>query len=604
MIQTKLSYREVWIADFEFHGKPGDRPTPVCLVARELKSGRLVRLWSDQLRGRAVPPYSVDDDVLFVAFYAVAEMNCHLALGWPVAKNTLDLFTEFRVATNGTAASASLLSAMTHYQLSVMMQAHKDRMRQLILGGGPWDQKQQSAILDYCQEDVDATTQLLIAMLPAIDLPRALIRGAYMCTVAKMEHTGIPTDVELLQRLQVNWDKIKEQCIQEVDRSYKVYEGRTFKIARWASWLATHDIPWPRLPSGALATSTDTFKDMAKSFPAVAEMKQLRDLLGKTRTLTMPVGSDGRNRSSLSAFRTVTGRNQPGSSAFVFSLPSWLRGLIKPAEGRAIAYIDWSQQEFGIGAVLSNDGNMISAYESGDPYLRFGQQCGGIPADATKETHGSARERYKACVLGVQYRMGSFALANRIGKPPAYGDELLRLHRRTFNQYWIWNEQLVDRAILGGKLWTSFGWPLHVTTKTKVNTVANFPSQANGAEMLRIACMLITNAGIRICAPVHDAILIEADIPDIENAVNAAQRLMADASEIVLNGFRLRSDAKIIRFPDHFSDASTNDMLTRALRIVDQIGTAPHRVKARGSVGARGPGTNKFANFSLRRGQS
>jgi DNA polymerase-1 len=32
--------------------------------------------------------------------------------------------------------------------------------------------------------------------------------------------------------------------------------------------------------------------------------------------------------------------------------------------------------------------------------------------------------------------------------------------------------------------------------------------QANGAEMLRMACCLGTEQGIEICAPVHDAVLI------------------------------------------------------------------------------------------------
>ena len=37
---TKLSeFREVWLADFEFSAPPGERPLPVCLVAREFRSG-------------------------------------------------------------------------------------------------------------------------------------------------------------------------------------------------------------------------------------------------------------------------------------------------------------------------------------------------------------------------------------------------------------------------------------------------------------------------------------------------------------------------------------------------------------------------------------
>jgi DNA polymerase I len=74
----RLPYREVWVVDFEFIAEPGERPDPVCLVARELLRGQLVRLWRDELSSR--PPYSVAADSLFVAYFASAEIGCHLKL--------------------------------------------------------------------------------------------------------------------------------------------------------------------------------------------------------------------------------------------------------------------------------------------------------------------------------------------------------------------------------------------------------------------------------------------------------------------------------------------------------------------------------------------
>ncbi len=35
-------YDNIWCGDFEFIQKTGDRPSPVCFVARELRSGRLI----------------------------------------------------------------------------------------------------------------------------------------------------------------------------------------------------------------------------------------------------------------------------------------------------------------------------------------------------------------------------------------------------------------------------------------------------------------------------------------------------------------------------------------------------------------------------------
>ena len=79
--------------------------------------------------------------------------------------------------------------------------------------------------------------------------------------------------------------------------------------------------------------------------------------------------------------------------------------------------------------------------------------------------------------------------------------------------------------------------------------------QAHGAEMMRVAACLLTEAGVRVCLPVHDAFLIEAPEPEIDEAVLLAQQLMSDASARVLAGFRLRTAATIYRHPDRYADA-------------------------------------------------
>jgi hypothetical protein len=99
-----------------------------------------------------------------------------------------------------------------------------------------------------------------------------------------------------------------------------------------------------------------------------------------------------------------------------------------------------------------------------------------------------------------------------------------------------------------------FGWRVHVGPNSNPRSLANFPMQANGAEMLRLACCLATEAGIEVCAPVHDAVLIEADAEDIDAEVSRMQAVMQDASEIVLSGFPLRTDAKVIRHPARYLD--------------------------------------------------
>ena len=153
--------------DFEFGGGAGNRPDPVCLVAWELRSGRKLRLWRDEFGPS--PPYSTGPDSLFIAYYASAEIGCHLALGWPKPARILDLFTEFRCRTNGltTPAGAGLLGALAYYGLDGMAAAEKDAMRDLVLRGGPWSEQEREAILTYCEQDVAALARLLPPMLRA-----------------------------------------------------------------------------------------------------------------------------------------------------------------------------------------------------------------------------------------------------------------------------------------------------------------------------------------------------------------------------------------------------------------------------------------------------
>ena len=232
-----LPFTEIWAVDFEFGAEPGENPEPVCLVAWELRSGRKLRLWRDEFG--AAPPYPTGPDALFVAYYASAEIGCHLALGWPVPERVLDLFTEFRNHTNGmpTVSGAGLLGALAHYGLDSIGTVEKDEMRDLILRGGPWSDAERAAILDYCESDVAALARLLPAMLPKIDLPRALLRGRYMAAAARMERNGVPIDIETLDQLKRHWSDIQDQLIAEIDADYGVYEGRTFKADRFAAWL-------------------------------------------------------------------------------------------------------------------------------------------------------------------------------------------------------------------------------------------------------------------------------------------------------------------------------------------------------------------------------
>jgi DNA polymerase-1 len=576
-----LPFRHVIAADFEFEfgGHDGNQPRPVCMVAKDLRTGQSWRLWRDEFG--TVPPFPIGADTVFVAFYASAELGCFRALNWPMPANVLDLFIEFRNRTNGlkTPAGASLVGALTYFGLDNIGATEKDDMRSLVLRGEPWSDGERAAILNYCGSDVAALERLSPAMLPRIDVPRALLRGRYTKAAAAMEFAGVPIDTDTLALLREKWTEIQDQLIAAIDADYCVFDGRTFKAERWERYLVARNIPWPRLESGRLDLSDDAFRQMAKAYPQVAPMRELRSALSDLRLNELSVGQDGRNRTILSMFRSRTGRNQPSNTRYIFGPSVWLRSLIKPPPGLGVAYIDWSQQEFGIAAALSGDRAMQAAYLSGDPYLAFAKQAGAVPEDATKQTHGPTRELFKQCVLAVQYGMEAESLAARIGQPPVVARDLLRAHRDTFRNFWRWSDAAVDHAMLTGALHTMFGWCIHIDENPNPRSLRNFPMQANGAEMLRLACGLATERGIEVCAPVHDAVLICAPLDRLDDDITRMRAAMAEASKIVLGGFELRTDSTRIHYPNRFHDSRGTAMWERVIELITNTATTTTAVR-------------------------
>jgi DNA polymerase I len=573
-------FHQVWACDFEFIAPPGERPDPVCAVFRELRTAQEVRFWDDELRTRTPP---LGPGSLFVSYNAVAELACFKVLGWPMPAQVLDPMIEFWNFVNGRrdvlGVKGGLLDALGYFGLSRLDPDTKKSWIDRILIGRPYSDDEREGILDYCASDTVALEHLLPVLAARLQgrphwLEHALLRGRFMAAVASMEHTGVPVDAELLARLLAHWHEIKVELISTICADIPIFEGATLKQDRFERWLAVQGIAWPRTPTGRLSQEEQTFKDMVKVYPQVAPIREVHSNLGKLRLADLLIGTDGRNRASLMPFRARTGRNQPSNAKFIFGPSVWLRHLIRPGLGRALAYIDFASQEVGIAAALSGDEAMIEAYTSGDPYLSFAVQAGLAPADATKKTHKPVRDRCKALVLGTLFGQQQYSLAQKLSTPLYEARLLLEAHRRTFAKFWSWSQRRMDHALLLNYTDTCFGWRLHVTHATKPTSLLNHPMQSHGAEMLRLACCFMVEAGIAVCAPIHDAVLIEAADTEIEGVVEHAQQLMRKAGRIVTGGLEIGTEATIIRPGERYADERGVEMWARVMELLKRIETS------------------------------
>ncbi len=569
----ELPFRKIWACDFEYRAPPGERPQPICMCARDLRSGREIRLWGDDLRSPAAP-FDTGPNSVLVAYAAAAELSCFLELGWPLPVNVIDLFAEHRVATNGIPLPCGngLLGALAIRGLAHIDAGEKEEMRRLVLGQTDYSDAERAAIVAYCMSDVDA----LAALLPTIpiELPFALLRGRYCTAVARMERAGIPIDVELYRRVVENWEALKRDLIAEVNVVFDVYDDGHFRLARFEKWLTAHRVVnWPRTETGLLALDDDTFDEQMALHPELPELRLLRELratLSRMRLIGLEIGADGRNRTALMPFQAITGRNLPSASKFIFGPARWLRGFIKPPEGFGIAYLDFKAEEVAIAAALSGDARLAEHYASGDPYWRFAVATGLGAPEATGLTRKAIRDLVKVLFLAIGYGMQAPSLARKAGKTPAEAKELLQLHAATYPDFAHWREAIVDRARLNGWLRTNFGWRRRSCENAPATELMNWPVQSAASDLMRMVCIAATEAGIEVAAPVHDGFLLIAPLDRLRVEIEQMQAIMVRASEIVTGGLPINVEVEAVSFPDRYMDERGRAMWDRVIGLLER----------------------------------
>jgi hypothetical protein len=391
--------------------------------AVELRTGQEICLWREQMG--CTPPIDTSKNSLVVGFAVDTEIGCFNALGWRAPVNVLDLRIEWLQAVNFTPRLAlskkerknwsSLLHVMSHYGLDAMDALEKQRIRDLITRGEPFTDAEPKEIENYNLSDVRAYRRLFLVMVQRGHIPRnyrrflqCLFRGRCMCSMARMEWTGVPINTERHSRLVDAFEsgRLKKNLIETLGKRYGVFDEKgSFREKRFIQLLNAWDIGWPLLPSGRLDLKDRTFKMMAQIHPELEDLRQLLYCLEKLKLRSLIVGSDAYARCWLNPYGSRTGRYQPSNAEFIFGPAVWMRAyLIQAKPGWVLIYLDYEGQEFGIAAALSGDPAMLDAYNSGDIYIAFGKQAGLLPAWATKETHRQQRDQLKVCVLATQIR--------------------------------------------------------------------------------------------------------------------------------------------------------------------------------------------------------
>jgi DNA polymerase I len=556
-------FDEIVLGDTEFVSRTGELYQPVCLAYKELRSGRSGALFYDELE--PTPPHAHGKNVLYVGFTG-AEPEFYLSIGWPFETSFLDLRVEGIHQTNFAYRRGdpqrqklprSLISFLRANNILDGDEALKDALRKRIMQGPPFTLEERELILKYCFSDVLLLEKLLAVLLPRIvNFKQALMRGEYVKLTAEMFYHGMPADpwsAGLLRMPEVR-QAVRLRAVSDTSLTHGLYHGPTLTQLQMREFLVRHRVKgWRKTASGQFGTSGRDFQRLEQQRPEFDGIADAHKTVTQLHELQLFAGPDGRYRTPIWAFSTITSRAAPNGAAFPFTTPSWCRYTLMPAGGKVLVYLDFASMEFGVAAGLSKAPMMMADYDR-EPYLTLPILASFLPRDATRHTHGDVRDRYKPMILAVQYGGGGGLLARRLGLNASQGQRIVDLHHDRYEPYWEWSDRKLQHAFDEGELIARDGWRCGINTRTSVFTARNWLVQTNAAALFRYAGLLMRQLGIRIIAPVHDAVLIEVDTDQIDCEVTRATYCLERASWRFLHGLTLRVDVKYVYPGERFTD--------------------------------------------------
>tara|TARA_R100001086_G_scaffold236568_2_gene160056 strand:- start:1266 stop:3122 length:1857 start_codon:yes stop_codon:yes gene_type:complete len=551
-IKKKFKKRVVVDTEFQTDDSGTYCTKALCAVYKDLDTGQVLRIWDHDQNNLAQHHFDFEE-TLFICFTATAEAGYFLKQLMGRPPYIFDCWTEYAKLYKNS-RKLSLLAAATAYAYpNPISQEEKDRFRDMCILQNTWTKKEQEQILNYCEGDVLMNEHVFYKILNDLEnacgndyeilLEQAMARGQVMACYAKVTSNGVPMDIKKLHEFDTYWPLVRNTVIQNFNKELNLWdESCKFSNSKFYLLIKKLDLlsEWPTTPKGRLKTSKETFELFDDIYPEIKKIKRIFNLLNRTKLTEFNLSEDNRHRprNGYRPFGTHTGRCAP-TSKWVFGSAKWGRGFIKPSYGCAIANLDFKSQEALVAGKLSGDANMLAAYASGDIYMHTAILADMAPADATEETHPEIRNIFKVIVLASNFGQGARGMTKglkKFGKTYSEVAGLLMRYKELYKTYFDWAAARSNHAQVHGYISTALGWDRHFPYHIPINprSLMNWSVQATAGEILRNALIRLCNANIKVCATVHDSVLIECPLPEVQEQVRIAKQCMIDAGNYII----------------------------------------------------------------------
>ncbi len=413
----------------------------------------------------------------------------------------------------------------------------------------------------YVAEDADITWQLYELFAPQLkkeDLEDLFykVEMPLMEVLAKMELEGVSLDKAWLEQE----SRDLENDLRALEKTIFELSGEEFNMN---SPRQLGEILFDKLQldpkakktkTGQYATSEDILQKLSSKHEIIQHILEYRTYqkLKSTYVDALPLQidkDDHRVHTTFSQTTAATGRlasvNPNLQNIPIRTLRGQqIRGAFVAGEGKKIISADYSQIELRLIAEISNEENMIKAFQDGeDIHASTASKLFNIPLEEVSKTQ---RSQAKTVNFGIIYGQGAFALAEQTGLSRSEAKQMIEAYFETYPRLKKYMGEQVVKAQVLGYVETVLKRKRHLKDINSANFVVkahaernavNAPIQGSAADVIKLAMIKIDkklteqNLQTKMLLQVHDELLFEAPIEEVEEVTQLIRAEMESALE-------------------------------------------------------------------------
>jgi DNA polymerase I len=416
--------------------------------------------------------------------------------------------------------------------------------KQLTFNQVPLDQAS-----NYAAEDADVTLQLHHTLWPKIEaLPGfkhifEKIEMPLVPILARMERTGVLIDATLLAK---QTHELEEKLITLEKNAFHLANTEfNLNSPKQLQEILFQQLKLPiiqKTPTGQASTADAVLQELALDYQLpniIIEYRSLSKLIS-TYTSRLP------EQINLKTQRVHTSYNQTGATTGRLSSsdPNLQNIPVRTAEGRRIrqAFIapprhrivcaDYSQIELRIMAHISNDPNLIKAFENNlDIHKATAAEVFATPLEQVTDEQ---RRNAKAINFGLIYGMSAFGLAKQLGIDRHAAQHYIDLYFTRYPNIREYMEKTRRQVATQGYVETLWGRRLNLPDihssqvmrqKAAERAAINAPLQGSAADIIKMAMINIDDwiqshqPDIKMIMQVHDELVFEVSEDWVEKAL-------------------------------------------------------------------------------------